>query len=1558
MKKFKRLISCLLTIVLLLSQTSIQIFAADGEKSEGKNNKTVISVESKNAIPGGKVDVNVLIKNNPGILGGTLEFTFDKSLTLVKASNGETFSYLTMTKPGKFNSPCRFIWDGQECKDENIKDGTILTLTFEVSEDAETKKSFPIGVEVVNNDFYDKNLEQIEVSTEEGAITPLDFTPGDVNDDGKIDITDVILVRRYILGGYNVKINENAANVNDDGKVNSADVILLRRYIAGGYGVELKVPTVLPCNHTMEKTEYKAPTCTEEGNIKYWYCTTCKKYFSDSFGNHEISLDSTVVAATGHSVVIDKAVEPTYTSTGLTEGSHCSVCGTVLKKQEEIPVLKKESYNITYRIIDNDPYLAGLKIENPNPDTYTKEDGVKELKQPEGANGYDFEGWYTEKSGGNKVTEIPAGSSGNKTLYAHWKKVTYTIHFDSPDVPVDDMYYTVDSGKTLTSPSWYGYTFVGWSNDDGFIVSRILPGTYGSITLHANWTSNRNRATSYSSYEQPSIIEDDVNGQFLFIYDIGKIDNVPLSQIEYIGNTQKLSVDNDYEITKRIDSENAQRIANMVSNATTRSSSWTLSKEWNSIYTTAEETGEKQSKTDTRTDSEGNTVGGKYFVSNSSGGSTYTSTESGGSNSNSSKVTTDKSVGINQSYDKSTNKYVDAKLGVSNSTEVSAGVEVPVKIAKVSAGVKNTTTVSAEVSSGRKDDTAYHSDRQVSGYIGTVNNSDSSSYYKTEANKSSTWNSNSGYEKSYQTSRNTEISSAISREISKKTSYSLSESLGGQDSKTEMVGGTDTRSNEYSTVFTYSEGNTNTTKKHITFSSDRPGYYRLVNAGTVHVYGVVGYDVATNSYYTETYNVLDDERHEYLDYSKDNANFDDCENGLVTFEIPYEVNEYIAGVTGKTDGLVYDLNGNVKGFEQNDNFDGTVTIPQYYSVDNMDDTKSAYKVREFDANTFRGNTSIKTVILPMYITEIPDYAFEGCTSLETVIAYGVTKIGTNAFKGCTSLQKFSIDNKVVSIGEKAFEDVPEVAIYAANNQVADATIYSGAKKITTNISAISDGFDNRDIVVSNEAEYFALIGNGSKYQNLQIKSNAAETFINNISFINNKNIPLNLSSSKVTLNRVNVTDSPDFALVLTSDNTELSLYGNISLSSVGSNTAITKNVTLSKAKNEVDSSLNVSGNYFICGEISNEKMLNVTNGEIKQINEDEFNGILNPITVTFDTDGGILSDKTKTVKFAKKYGELPTPEKDGYAFLGWYTAKEGGTQVKEDTAVSAYGNHTLYAKWEWKPYILTFNANGGTVSEASRTMAGNQKIGTLPIPTRDYYDFDAWYTEPTGGTKVMESTTINEDTTIYAHWNQHEPSGWVRESEVPQGAQIADTKWTYTQREYAESGNDWLDGYVKYNTVRTGWGPPQGPIGWDPTNGARNVWSENYIASSNYKTVYHYYRYSTGQYAKGGSDKATSTYGRNYYQYDLDSQLTQAGTQGNYSRGYRYYYSSNYITVWPCADFTSSVWVSDNWATRWYYQEPIYTYYFYRDVNKEAWSDPSSQKDVSNVIKYVKYRVK
>ena len=47
----------------------------------------------------------------------------------------------------------------------------------------------------------------------------------------------------------------------------------------------------------------------------------------------------------------------------------------------------------------------------------------------------------------------------------------------------------------------------------------------------------------------------------------------------------------------------------------------------------------------------------------------------------------------------------------------------------------------------------------------------------------------------------------------------------------------------------------------------------------------------------------------------------------------------------------------------------------------------------------------------------------------------------------------------------------------------------------------------------------------------------------------------------------------------------------------------------------------------------------------------------------------------------------------------------------------------------------------------------------------------------------------------------------------------------------------------------------------------------------------------------------------------------------------------------------------DNYATRWYYQEPIYTYYFYKDENKESSSYPSGS-DISNIQEWVMYREK
>ena len=72
---------------------------------------------------------------------------------------------------------------------------------------------------------------------------------GDLNADGYTNTSDVVLLRRYIAGGYDVTVDELEADLNSDGYINTSDVVLLRRGIAGGYDVEW-MP--LPGHYTQE----------------------------------------------------------------------------------------------------------------------------------------------------------------------------------------------------------------------------------------------------------------------------------------------------------------------------------------------------------------------------------------------------------------------------------------------------------------------------------------------------------------------------------------------------------------------------------------------------------------------------------------------------------------------------------------------------------------------------------------------------------------------------------------------------------------------------------------------------------------------------------------------------------------------------------------------------------------------------------------------------------------------------------------------------------------------------------------------------------------------------------------------------------------------------------------------------------------------------------------------------------------------------------------------------------------------------------------------------------
>ena len=106
-----------------------------------------------------------------------------------------------------------------------------------------TEKGFTTHTCSCGESYVDSYVEALSHSYKNGvcsscgAKSPVFY--GDLDEDGVITTTDIVLLRRYIAGGYGVTLNPSAADLNSDGVLTSTDVVILRRYIAGGYGIEL-----------------------------------------------------------------------------------------------------------------------------------------------------------------------------------------------------------------------------------------------------------------------------------------------------------------------------------------------------------------------------------------------------------------------------------------------------------------------------------------------------------------------------------------------------------------------------------------------------------------------------------------------------------------------------------------------------------------------------------------------------------------------------------------------------------------------------------------------------------------------------------------------------------------------------------------------------------------------------------------------------------------------------------------------------------------------------------------------------------------------------------------------------------------------------------------------------------------------------------------------------------------------------------------------------------------------------------------------------------------------
>lgn len=168
----------------------------------------------------------------------------------------------------------------------------------------------------------------------QGTDDNLVYYHGDLNGNGEIDKFDYIVIKRHCM--KTISLNEEQllrGDINQNGEIEKFDYILVKRHVMKTYAIPMVSSS---CKHALELVAAKEATCTEDGNIAYYDCKNCDKLFSDENAENEIAISSTVIPENGHTEVIDKAVEPTCSAIGLTEGKHCSECNAVITAQKEI----------------------------------------------------------------------------------------------------------------------------------------------------------------------------------------------------------------------------------------------------------------------------------------------------------------------------------------------------------------------------------------------------------------------------------------------------------------------------------------------------------------------------------------------------------------------------------------------------------------------------------------------------------------------------------------------------------------------------------------------------------------------------------------------------------------------------------------------------------------------------------------------------------------------------------------------------------------------------------------------------------------------------------------------------------------------------------------------------------------------------------------------------------------------------------------------------------------------------------------------------------------------
>jgi hypothetical protein len=164
----------------------------------------------------------------------------------------------------------------------------------------------------------------------------------------------------------------------------------------------------------------------------------------------------------------------------------------------------------------------------------------------------------------------------------------------------------------------------------------------------------------------------------------------------------------------------------------------------------------------------------------------------------------------------------------------------------------------------------------------------------------------------------------------------------------------------------------------------------------------------------------------------------------------------------------------------------------------------------------------------------------------------------------------------------------------------------------------------------------------------------------------------------------------------------------------------------------------------------------------------------NVFTITLDPRGGDLGERfpgqlgtirTDATARITPHGSIPTPIREGYTLIGWFSEPEtGGIQINPPNSFTTFtADRTIYARWrEGLFYNIRINLNGGDIPGMPTYMTETRADGRFfglgnAVPVRDGYEFAGWYNDFIFGEQVFfgeGGTVFLRDTEVYARWNR------------------------------------------------------------------------------------------------------------------------------------------------------------------------------------------------------------